>query len=735
MSIAKSNGLSLDIHSKIVSEISSILSNKIMLDNINIRFNETIKYASLLHDIGKLTTNFQKFLKGKLKKPNLKFRHNEIGWAIVSKYLSKDFNNRDIILNIIYWHHGISNQVAKFTDNEILNSLDKQSIDNMVDYLTTCVGEEYINQDAEYCDGVISPLFYPLIGDSLTYLILCRSIVTTSDRISSNLTETNQITNQLVDNYLNNINHNQTIKCKFEGTDRFNLQKDIINQSTKTTLIKAPAGFGKTMMGLLWGLKNDKKLLWVVPRNSIAESIYLSITEEFSNLQINPTIQLVLSGEVKKSNSNNFKLYDADVIVTNIDNFLAPSFKNDVMDCSSLILGCNVVFDEYHELITNAPLMTMFVNIMRIRHRLTTSNTLLLSATQFDCEFLWDNRNDKTTILPNANTHYPAVHNKKYLINVLTEQPNISINSSTLVVKNTIPSAQQEKLNNSYELLLHSNFIDEKKDSDFKKLLSDYSKKSKITSDKPNVIGTHIIQASLDISFNVLVEDVLSPQSTLQRIGRIDRFGNQIIQSTINIVKNNDRGNIKIKDMLYSRNLSDAWFDFILPYNKQELTLNELYLIFNEFNNHYSEGIKRFITTSFEVSNRHLSNIYPIKIDNKIKSDIKTSGSNKLRSVNNEIFYIVQHENGNDWVGPFTKQILKSFDEEFNEVGNPINRMLKTMTKLRNSNNENFDYNDILDQKKYVTIDKIRKLANKSNTPYIVYDRIYNDELGIININ
>jgi CRISPR-associated endonuclease Cas3-HD len=107
MSIAKSNGLSLDIHSKIVSEISSMLSNKIMLDNINIRFNETIKYASLLHDIGKLTTNFQKFLKGKLKKPNLKFRHNEIGWAIVSKYLSKDFNNRDIILNIIYWHQGI----------------------------------------------------------------------------------------------------------------------------------------------------------------------------------------------------------------------------------------------------------------------------------------------------------------------------------------------------------------------------------------------------------------------------------------------------------------------------------------------------------------------------------------------------------------------------------------------------------------------------------------------------
>jgi hypothetical protein len=37
--------------------------------------------------------------------------------------------------------------------------------------------------------------------------------------------------------------------------------------------------------------------------------------------------------------------------------------------------------------------------------------------------------------------------------------------------------------------------------------------------------------------------------------------------------------------------------------------------------------------------------------------------------------------------------------------------MFKTMTKIRDSNNSDFEYNDILDDQKYITIDKIRKLG------------------------
>jgi CRISPR/Cas system-associated endonuclease/helicase Cas3 len=53
-------------------------------------------------------------------------------------------------------------------------------------------------------------------------------------------------------------------------------------------------------------------------------------------------------------------------------------------------------------------------------------------------------------------------------------------------------------------------------------------KTSTNSNNKPNIVGTHILKASLDISFNDLYEDILSPQSTLQRIGRCDRVCNCI---------------------------------------------------------------------------------------------------------------------------------------------------------------------------------------------------------------
>ncbi len=247
-SFAKSNGLSLENHSNIVSNISSIFANKTMGNNFFLRYENVINYSSQLHDIGKLTKNFQEFLTGKRKSPNLKFRHNEIGWAFLSKYLSNEFEHKDFILNIVYWHHGISNKVNSNTDTEILNSLDEISIKNMLSYLTKCVGDENVNKDIEFVDSVVSPLFYPdNRREKLSELILLRSIVITSDRIASEFTDLNDITESVVDEYFNVKNKIEITNTKFDNTPRFELQKNIIELCDNTTIIKAPAGFGKTI--------------------------------------------------------------------------------------------------------------------------------------------------------------------------------------------------------------------------------------------------------------------------------------------------------------------------------------------------------------------------------------------------------------------------------------------------------------------------------------------------------
>lgn len=741
--IAKSSGIPIDEHSSIISKNSLLFLRKMSSDEDYKRFEHRVKYSSLLHDIGKLTTNFQRYLLGKIKKTGLKFRHNEIGWAFLSKYLSDDFVDKDYILNIVYWHHGISNQMEKHTDRDILSDINDESINNMLEYLISCVGEENINEDMESDDSIRAPLFYPSDGPlkkNLHQLQLARSIVITSDRVSSDMTSESDVKDSVIDDYFNLKKEVKITETKFDGTPRFEKQKSIVDEANGTTIIKAPAGFGKTIMGVMWSFKYNKKVIWVTPRNTIAESLYLSVIEEFENLNINPTIQLILSGEIKHTNNDDLGMYDADVIITNIDNFLLPNFNNSIMDASSLLLSSTVIFDEYHELITDAPLMSLFVGIMRTRHRLTRASTLLLSATPVPCEHLWDTLSNKTVVLPNKETHYPAVHDKHYLIKVTNEKQYIKPNTNTLVVKNTISSSQKGKMEGEYSLLLHSSFIDEKKEEDFRSLIHGYNKRSEINPNKSNVIGTHIIQASLDISFNNLFEDVMSPQSTLQRIGRCDRFGNCEGESVVTIIKElpdgyNDstiRSEASIKSLLYNKNLSDMWFDFLSDYNNARMTLDELYVVYNDFNRIYEVEIKRYIQSRFDESTRLLSKIHPFKVKEKKRDDkVMTAGSNKLRSVNSEVFYIVEHEDGKSWVGPFTKQIIRDFKNEFNETGNIMRRMVKTMEKIRNSNDERFEYNDIIDSKK-VAIEDIRDRARKSNTPYIAYDRYYDDELGII---
>ena len=751
--IAKNNGLGLKEHSLIVKEYALKLLQKIVNNVSKERFIDIVKFSSLLHDIGKLTVNFQDFLEGKRKTPGLKFRHNEIGWAFLSKYLSEDLmsiEKREMLLNIVYWHHGISNQIQKHTDSEILESLDKKSIENMIQYLTDIVGEKYVNSEIDFIDSVKSPLFYvndKILSKHSHSLNLLRSIVVTADRNSSDFQSLSEVDfEEEVDKYFRASEKTNITSSKFDGSKRYELQKSIVNQieEGKTTLVKATAGFGKTLLGLLWGLKTGQKQIWVVPRNAIAKSLYKSILEELENLNITTSVQLVLSGEIENSNCPELKEYESNILVTNIDNFLAPNFKNNIMDSSALLFGARVIFDEYHELVSDAPLMSLFVDIMRARNLLTSCSTLLLSATPINCYNLWElgklNPERDTVILPNKEEHYPAAHTKKYLIKVHKQAVDVLPNTNSLCIKNTVKSAQAEKKRGSYDMLIHSNFTEEQKDEMFDRLLKNYGKRSNPDMNKPNIIGTHILQASFDISFGTLYENVLSPESTVQRIGRVGRWG-ELDNCVINIIKDysdqaNSRGENKIKSILYNRNLSDLWFEYIYNWNNKEITLDELYVIYNKFNNDNHESINKYILEEYRNSKNYLHTIYPIKSDipaNAKDNKSFTAGSNKLRSVNNEIFYIVKHENGKDWVGHFSKQILKDIGEEFREDGNIYNRIIKTMKILRNNNDSRFKYNDIIDTDKYGgNIDKIRKMAKKSTTPYIVYDRYYSDELGIV---
>lgn len=743
--LAKSLGINIADHSNMVQKISTSIAETINPDLIKTDPNiaEAIRIGSLLHDIGKCTVNFQKKIKGKNPdEENLevksKFRHNEIGWAFLSRNLNLPKDILDIVLDLVYWHHGISNTMCKHTDIEIEDTLTQEDKDMMLTYLLTIVDESCVSEKA--LRPVESPKYY--YGElekeyKNTINTFARTCLISADRMVSsvewrNLSET-EIKSLILDKSL----RNKTVDIKtnqYFGKERFTLQTEIVDNIEKTTIVKAPAGFGKTLIGLLYSLlKSNKKLIWVCPRNMIARSVYKSIIEELNGFEKNDiTVELFLSGEVEIANHKFNEGFNSDIIITNIDNYLNPSVDNRTSDRLYTILNADVVFDEFHELIGETPLFSCFLNLMRVRHQMTNSKTILLSATPSCMEFLWETTGiENTTILPNAETHYPAQHDKKYAINLVDSLDEIKEADQSLVILNSVKNTQNYRNRMKNGILIHSYFEESDRKRLTEEIYNSYGKDVKLDMFKPDVVGTHILQASLDISFKNVYDSVISPETTLQRFGRCDRWGWYLEQCSMNFLVYPDKGEDRLREVLYSKNLSYMWIEHLRQFDGKYLTLDEFYCVYNKYNSDNKKAIQKYLIELNRNSIKSLSTIHPEKIylvKPKGNKGVFSAAGNKIRmSAGFDRFIIAEYSDGSQtFSSPFTVNFFNR-DEFYNEVLSNQSNLLKKMKYIRNQADDRFDYNSMIEACK---ID-LKIYGKKSNTPHIRPGFVYDKILGL----
>jgi CRISPR/Cas system-associated endonuclease/helicase Cas3 len=505
------------------------------------------------------------------------------------------------------------------------------------------------------------PAYYPTKQTHTTTFI--RNCVIPADRLvsSGEIQSTSDIDGVI--NKIINKESKSVFTPPYGVNERWYDQLEVVEKAEQTTIVKAPAGFGKTLTGVMWALKQNKKVLWVCPRNIIAETVYETILKEVKALGYGDTsVELYLTNKVQKSN-NGSKGFDCDIIVTNIDNYLKPSLDNNEIDKLHMINVCPVIFDEYHEFVCENALFGCFVNLMKVRNRLTNSESLLLSATPINLTDLWDGLQNKTKILPEnsgVNRHYNAAHNKSYSINIINEEVNniserieneVNKNTSTLCVINSTKNVQLNK-GFLFDGIFHAKYDKCDKENIINSLNDNYGKNSERVGSKLNFIGTKILQTSMDISFLNLIESVISPESTLQRIGRIDRWGDYGETPKITIFNTKNRSEEGAKNVDYSKNLTIKWFSFLKEKfkNVDKVTLNELYVLYNDFSVIEAESIELYINGKYSLSKKNMRNIYPKK-QGKHKEDepvYHKANSNRLRSSasSNEIFYVVLRNEG-----------------------------------------------------------------------------------------
>lgn len=369
-------------------------------------------------------------------------------------------------------------------------------------------------------------------------------------------------------------------------------------------VLKGPAGCGKTKIALEWCKKtNVKKLYWVCPRVQICEGIFNDLTsdEYLPNSRIE-----IITGEIKQTKQNNNivetdekELFSGDVVITTIDQIVNSIITHKNVTTLIDLMDAHVVFDEYHEYITMPAFNLLFAELVAIKklqqNKEKISNTLLVSATPHPLyiqELLQLHSGDIIGIDSFNQSRYHIdfqlydEKNEDDINPLFAAQPENSI-----VISNTATTAQKSFVHNQARengLLFHSKFLKSDKIDLFDKVFKTFKQKG--TQEYDVLRSGPIVQASLNITCSNMVSEMTTAENFLQRLGRLDRFGecsdiNQLtIAYTQDVADGKSRGSgSRFLSNLNSLQSTKVWYDFLQNNLTEEVNINKMYALYEQF--------------------------------------------------------------------------------------------------------------------------------------------------------
>ena len=481
---------------------------------------------------------------------------------------------------------------------------------------------------------------------------------------------------------------------KFPDSARSQKQSEVAQELAKVpdiAVLAGAAGCGKTKIALEWAkITNAQQIIWVCPRVQICQGIFQELIDTYlpyANVEI-------FTGEFKFTNEWNTptkeeSYFSGDVVVTTIDQILGAITTHTNVNSLLPFVNAHVVFDEYHEYIGMDVFNLLFAELIADKNMRSKNDkrTLLVSATPHYSYLtdILDIDNRDVIEMPSFNNSQYQIQFIKYDEKELHDNPFYqSYANSTFVISNTAKTAQlsylfQKEAENS--LLFHSKY----KRSDKKYLFSEvYESFKQDGIQKYEVLRAGpIVQASLNISCNHMVSEMSTPENILQRLGRLDRFGNNfeinILQVAItdDIMRGKQTGSsAKFLASLNGLQSATAWYNYLADtLSDKKFQLPELYQLYKKFyeSNHRKsilQDLESAIKKSITLLNKKVTE--PVKII-KNKSDDKKPriSKNSLRGDNR--FVQMAKLDVNDYTNPqfineYAYQFPVSEQEEFDNL-------------------------------------------------------------------
>ncbi|WP_440652016.1 CRISPR-associated helicase Cas3' [Cysteiniphilum sp. 19S12-1] len=437
-----------------------------------------------------------------------------------------------------------------------------------------------------------------------------------------------------------------------------------INETANIGVLQGPAGCGKTKIALEWALKtNAEKIIWVCPRVQVCLGLLYDLTgkEYLANRQIE-----IFTGEYKKNLSNGVSFNDApdtdeadyfsgDIVITTIDQVVNSIRSHSHIDTFVEFMRAHVVFDEFHEFVNMTAFNLLFAELIEAKKQQgENANTLLVSATPhyfFLTEFLKIPKEDIISIDSFNNSKYQIEfksYDEKEEINPLIAD---SQEGCTFVITNTALDAQLGYLQHhaaENSVLLHSKYAKQDKAYWFNQVFNSFKRNGER---KYDVLRSGpIVQASLNITCDRMLTEITCAENWLQRLGRLDRFGENeninpyvtVTPKSLDIEGKGSSGCAKFLNQLCIRESTKAWSSFLKDKLADQtiVTINQLYRIYQEFYDdpQSKEAVRQDFLLSLKKSVKLINDkvIDPISVPPKSKQQqgaIKIS-ANSLRGDN-----------------------------------------------------------------------------------------------------
>ena len=547
--LAKSNDETVLEHTEKLIKNFKILTD--IYPNLNVN-NELLLLSCIYHDLGKININFQKSIENSSFKNNSGIPHGLLSLAFINikNLLSKfEFSDVKALICSVALHH--ERDFSQITKKDYSSEIEKMNLEiknfnfaleKLKKFFTETSGRKIELFPDFFNDGKLKKLsskFYKIgerpysKNDYETFkkFVMLKGLLNRIDYASSAYIEIEK-ENNFLEEELENFK-----KKKLKISEWNKMQKFMAKNRENNVVLKAQTGLGKTEAGLLW--IGNSKGFFTLPLRSSVNLIFERLTKQIVSYGNENKIGLLRSG-FKNVYIENFDGNESEILkymtstrqfslpltVCTIDQLLDFVFKAAGFEMKLATLSYSkIVIDEIQ---MYSPELTGYL-IYGLKQITEFGGKFSVITATFPPSINHFLKKLKIDFIESEN----FIENKiRHSVKVLDEEINTEFidkiyqknkNLKILVVCNTIKKANEiyEKLNNigiANINLIHSRFIN-----------SDRKKKDKEIFEFANSegsgiwIGTQVIEASLDIDFDILITELSDLNGLFQRMGRCYR--------------------------------------------------------------------------------------------------------------------------------------------------------------------------------------------------------------------